>query len=63
MTKKNNQRLRAAGYIRVSNESQVEDHSLDAQRSEIGRWCEVRCYELARIYADEGVSSRADRTG
>jgi site-specific DNA recombinase len=48
---------RAAGYVRVSDESQVDGHSLDAQRSEIARWCERTGYQLVAIYADEGVSA------
>ena len=51
---------RAAAYIRVSDESQVQGHSLDAQRSEIGRWCDRNGYELVLVYADEGVSARTD---
>ena len=35
MTKKNEQRLRAVGYIRVSDESQVDGYSLDAQRADL----------------------------
>ncbi len=49
-------RVRAAGYIRVSDESQVDGHSLEAQRREIRRYCEAQGYELVAIYADEGVS-------
>ncbi|MBI4302287.1 MAG: recombinase family protein [Chloroflexi bacterium] len=54
-------KLKAAGYIRVSDESQVEGLSLDAQRREIIRNCERQGYELSRIYADEGVSAYTDR--
>ena len=51
---------RAAAYIRVSDESQVQGHSLDAQRSEIERWCQRNGYELALVYSDEGVSAHTD---
>ena len=51
---------RAVGYIRVSDESQVDGYSLDAQRMEITRWCERRNYELVGFYADEGVSAHTD---
>lgn len=54
-------RNRAAGYIRVSDESQVDGHSLEAQRQEIARHCDVHRYNLLRIYADEGVSAYTDR--
>lgn len=52
---------RAVGYIRVSDEKQVDGHSLDAQRVEIARWCERQGYELVRIYADEGFTAHTDR--
>lgn len=52
---------RAVGYVRVSDESQIEGHSLDAQRREIARWCEREGYELIEIYADEGISAHTDR--
>ena len=53
--------VRAAGYVRVSDESQVDGHSLDAQRREIKRYCEAQGYELVVIYADEGVSAYTDQ--
>ena len=52
---------RAVGYIRVSNDSQIDGFSLDAQRSEIERWCRQRGYVLVETYADEGVSARTDK--
>ena len=60
MTKKK-QMPRAVAYIRVSDPTQVEGHSLDAQRKEITRWCESRGYERVAVYADEGVTARSDR--
>ena len=55
------QGTRAVGYIRVSNDSQVDGFSLDAQRSDIERWCRQREYVLVETYADEGVSARTDK--
>ncbi len=52
---------RAVGYIRVSDESQVDGHSLSAQRREIEQWCGPHGYELVKVYADEGVSAHTDR--
>ena len=49
------------GYIRVSTEDQTQGYSLDAQRTEIARYCERKGYELVRIYADEGVSAHTDK--
>ncbi len=52
---------RVAGYIRVSDESQLDGHSLVAQRGEIERWCQQRGYILVRIYTEEGKSAHTDR--
>ncbi|MEX2225568.1 MAG: recombinase family protein [Dehalococcoidia bacterium] len=52
---------RAVCYVRVSDESQVDGHSLDAQRNEISRWCERHGYELVGFYCDEGKSAYTDR--
>ena len=52
---------RAAAYIRVSDESQVQGYSLDAQQTEIARWCEHNGYQLVQVYADEGVSAHNDK--
>ena len=45
----------------MSTEDQTQGYSLDAQRTEIARYCERKGYELIRIYADEGVSARTDK--
>ncbi|GMU39445.1 MAG: recombinase [Chloroflexota bacterium] len=50
----------AVGYVRVSLAEQADGHSLDAQRREIERYCERQGYELARFYADEGVSAHGE---
>ncbi|MDP2326530.1 MAG: recombinase family protein [Dehalococcoidia bacterium] len=52
---------RAVGYVRVSDESQVDGLSLDAQRREIERYCAQHGYQLVRYYSDEGVSAHTDR--
>ncbi len=52
---------RVAGYIRVSDESQLEGYSLDAQRREIEKWCKRRGDELVRIYVEEGKSAHTER--
>lgn len=52
---------RAVAYVRVSDESQVEGHSLAAQRREIQRYCDRADYRLTRVYADEGVSAHSDQ--
>ena len=52
---------RAAGYIRVSDESQIETNSLEAQRREIARYCQRQGHDLVRFYADEGVSAHTEQ--
>lgn len=51
---------RTAAIIRVSDESQVEGHSLDAQRLGIERWCQQRGYVLLKEYREAGVSAHTD---
>src|SRR5450631_3098191 len=52
----------AVGYVRVSTEEQAhEGVSLDAQRAKVVAYCGLHGLELARTYADEGLSAkRAD---
>jgi site-specific DNA recombinase len=50
----------AFAILRVSTASQVEGYSLDAQRREIGRWCESRGYSV-RFFVEDGVSARTDK--
>jgi DNA invertase Pin-like site-specific DNA recombinase len=52
---------RVVAYIRVSDPSQVEGYSLDAQKADIIHWCHRRGYELAAIYVEEGKSARSER--
>ncbi len=52
---------RVAAYTRVSDESQVDGHSLDAQLSEITRWCEQNGRELVAVFTDAGVSAYTDK--
>jgi site-specific DNA recombinase len=52
--------VRAAAYVRVSTEEQVDGHSLDAQRRAIVAACAERGWEIVEWYADEGVSAHTD---
>lgn len=49
-----------AGYIRVSESSQVEGHSLDAQERLIRELCRDRGWELVGVYREEGKSAHVD---
>src|SRR5262245_17366133 len=52
--------LRAAVYVRVSSEEQLEGYSLDAQRRAADQYCEAHGWTVVRTYADEGKSARTD---
>jgi DNA invertase Pin-like site-specific DNA recombinase len=51
---------RAALYIRVSTEEQVEGFSFDAQERAIDAYCQVHGYQIVARYRDEGRSARTD---
>lgn len=55
--------MRAALYVRVSTEDQAnEGFSLDAQTKRLKAYCNVRGWDIADTYRDEGFSGRrADR--
>ncbi len=60
MSKKTSNK-RVAAYLRVSDPSQVEKYSLDAQRADIERWCKRHGHELVQVYVEEGKSARSER--
>ncbi len=49
---------RAVGYVRVSRACQVKDgESLEAQEAEIRACCQLRGWNLLKVYRDEGASA------
>ena len=52
--------MRAVAYIRVSDLSQVEGHSLDAQERQYRELCRNRGWDAVRVYREEGVSAHLD---
>jgi site-specific DNA recombinase len=50
--------MRAVAYIRVSDPSQVEGHSLDAQERLFHELCKTRGWIPGRTYREEGRSAR-----
>ena len=52
--------MRAVAYIRVSDASQVEGHSLNAQERLFRQLCETRGWEFVDIYREEGRSAKTD---
>ena len=52
--------LRAVAYIRVSDSSQVDGHSLDAQERLFYQLCKTRGWTPVRIYREEGKSAHSD---
>ena len=51
------QRMRAAGYFRVSDEDQLEGYSLDAQRRAFMEFCAQKGWEVVETYNEEGRSA------
>jgi len=51
---------RAVAYIRVSDASQVDGHSLDAQERLFYELCRQRGWEPGRVYREEGKSAHSD---
>jgi DNA invertase Pin-like site-specific DNA recombinase len=52
--------MRAVAYIRVSDSSQIEGHSLDAQERLFHELCKSRSWLPGRTYREEGKSAHSD---
>jgi DNA invertase Pin-like site-specific DNA recombinase len=52
---------RAVGYIRVSDESQINGYSLEAQKLEIERWSQRKGFTLIKVYTEAGVTAHTDQ--
>lgn len=51
--------IKCVGYVRVSTEMQADfGYSLEAQRQDIERYCELYKMELVEIISDEGISAK-----
>ena len=51
---------RAAGYIRVSTQMQVEEgFSIEAQKQKLLEYCKANNLEPSRFYIDEGISGKS----
>lgn len=48
--------MRVAGYVRVSTSAQTDAYGVDAQRSDIEKYCKGHGYEIIAWYEDKGVS-------
>ncbi len=57
---KADQGKRAALYVRVSSEEQVEGYSLSAQERAIHAYCAFHGFQVVADYRDEGKSARTD---
>ncbi|MEM2445878.1 MAG: recombinase family protein [Candidatus Bathyarchaeia archaeon] len=53
--------MRVLGYARVSTENQVKSGSLEEQKNQIRRFCELQGHELLEILCDAGLSALSDR--
>ena len=52
--------MRAVPYIRVSDPSQLDGHSLDAQERLLYELCRSRGWEPGKVYREEGKSAHVD---
>jgi DNA invertase Pin-like site-specific DNA recombinase len=52
--------MKAVAYVRVSDASQIEGHSLDAQERLFNELCKNRGWEPLHIYREEGKSAHVD---
>src|SRR5215218_9645886 len=52
--------IRAALYVRVSSEEQVEGYSLEAQDRAGRLYCDAHGWDITEVYRDEGRSARTD---
>jgi site-specific DNA recombinase len=52
--------MRAAAYVRVSTNGQIDGESLKTQRTQIQDYCKSRGWELSKIYEDAGISGAKD---
>ena len=52
--------MRAVAYIRVSDASQVDGHSLDAQDRLFRQLCQNRGWTAEAVYREEGRSAHSD---
>jgi site-specific DNA recombinase len=48
--------MKAAGYVRVSSQDQIEGTSLEAQKDQINNYAAMKGIELVEIYQDAGIS-------
>ncbi|MEM4723753.1 MAG: recombinase family protein, partial [Candidatus Hadarchaeum sp.] len=53
--------MKVLGYARVSTENQVKSGSLEEQKNQIRRFCELQGHELLEILCDAGLSALSDR--
>ena len=52
--------MRAVGYVRVSDASQIEGHSLDAQERLFHALCGTKGWEPVAVYREEGRTAHVD---
>jgi site-specific DNA recombinase len=50
--------MRAALYIRVSTQEQLDGYSISAQKRQLTAYCESQGWEIAGYYVEEGVSAK-----
>ena len=48
--------MKAALYVRVSSDMQIDNFSISAQINELNKYCAKEGFEVFKVYADEGIS-------
>ena len=52
--------MRLIGYLRVSDDSQLDGYGLDSQETAVRSWAQVRQHNLVSVVSDVGVSGATD---
>jgi DNA invertase Pin-like site-specific DNA recombinase len=57
----NKDRIKIAGYIRVSTADQIDGESLTTQEDAIKQFAKLKDWELTKVYSDKGKSGENSR--
>lgn len=52
--------MKAAAYVRVSSESQIDTWSIPAQKRELEEYCRQKGWQLVQLFSEEGISAHSD---
>lgn len=52
-------KIKVAGYARISSLKQIGNYSISAQLAEVEKYCTLHDYEMTSTYIDNGISGAA----